>query len=115
VDDELEPLLPLADVLRRCGFVATIATSDDEALFAVRMSPPDVVVLDAEMADRSLFWQLRALVPKLPVVLMINSAIGDSRISAMHAIDGIAFVEKPVGARQLIGLLRCVGADGELA
>lgn len=105
VGDELEQLLPLADVLRHAGMVPTIATSDVEALYDVQMSRPDVVVLDAEMADRSLLSRLRALVAKLPVVLMISVPAHGPQITTMLALDGVVCVEKPVDARRLLDLL----------
>jgi len=105
VDDEIDQLLPLADVLRRAGLAATIATSDDEVLFEVRVSPPDVVVLDAVMADRGLLYQLRALISTLPVVLMNSGARHDAMWGAMLATAGVASIDKPVDARQLLDLL----------
>ncbi len=105
IDDEIEQLLPLADALHRAGMVPTIATSAEEALFDVRTSQPDVVVLDAEMADRSLLVGIRALVAKLPLVLMISAPTHDPKIAAMLAIDGVVCVEKPVHAWRLLELL----------
>ena len=105
IDDEIEQLLPLAATLRRAGMVPTIATSDEEALFDVRTSRPDIVVIDAEMADRSLLVGIRALVAKVPMVLMISDPTHDPKIAAMLAIAGVACVEKPVHARRLLELL----------
>lgn len=105
IDDEIEQLLPLADVLHRAGFVPTIATSDDEALFDVETSPPDVVVVDAEMVDRSLLARLRALISKLPLVLVIGAPTDAPRIAATLATAGVAYIEKPVKARELLDLL----------
>jgi DNA-binding response OmpR family regulator len=105
IDDEIEQLLPLADVLRRAGIAPTIATSDEEAIFDVQMSQPDVVVLDAEMADHSLISRLRALASKLPLVLMISVPSREPQIAAMLEIAGVSGIEKPVDARRLLGLL----------
>ena len=105
VDDEIDQLLPLADILRHGGMAATIATSVDEVLFEVQMSSPDVVVLDADMADRGLFSQLRALISTLPVVLMNSGTRHDAMWGAMLATVGVACIAKPVDARKLIDLL----------
>ena len=105
IDDEIEQLLPLADVLRRAGIAPTIATSDAEAIFDVRLSPPDVVVLGAEMAHRSLVSQIRALAPKLPLILMISIPSYDAEIAAMLALAGGFGIEKPVDPQRLLGLL----------
>ena len=105
IDDEVEQLLPLADVLRRAGLAPMIATSDDEALFHVQTAPPDVVVVDAEMAARSLLGRLRAVVSNLPCVLMISVPAHDARLAAMLAMAGVACIEKPVDAQHLIRLI----------
>ena len=105
IDDEIEHLLPLADVLRRAGLAPMIATSADEALFHVATAPPDVVVVDAEMAERSLLERLRAVVSNLPCVLMLRVPAHDAQLPAMLATSGVACIEKPVDARQLIRLL----------
>ncbi len=105
IDQEIDHLLPLADALRRAGMVTTIATSDEEALFYVRTSQPDVVVLDAEMADRSLLAGIRTIVAKLPLVLMIGVPTHDPAIAAMLAISGVACVAKPVPAWRLLELI----------
>ena len=105
VDDEIGQLLPLADTLRRAGLTPSIATSSDEVLFEIAMSPPDVVVLDAEMADRGLLAQLRAAISTLPVVLMNRTARHDAVWKAMLVTVGVTCIDKPIDARTLLGLL----------
>jgi two-component system, OmpR family, alkaline phosphatase synthesis response regulator PhoP len=105
IDDEIEHLLPLADVLDHAGFVPTIASSGDEALFDIETSPPDVVVVDAAMADPSLLSGLRAVISKRPLVLMISVPLHDARIASMLATTGVAYIEKPVIAQELLDLL----------
>jgi DNA-binding NtrC family response regulator len=104
-DDEIDQLLPLADLLRRAGLAPTIATSADEVVFEVRMSPPDVIVLDAEMAARGLLYQLRALISTVPIVLMNSGARQDAMWTAMLAMVGVASIDKPVDARKVLDLL----------
>jgi DNA-binding NtrC family response regulator len=104
-DDEIDQLLPLADVLRRAGLAATIATSADELVFEVRVSPPDVVVLDAEMANGGLLYQLRALISTVPIVLMNGGARHDAMWTAMLATVGVVSIDKPVDARKVLDLL----------
>jgi DNA-binding response OmpR family regulator len=110
IDDEIEALLPLAETLRRAGLAPTIATSLDEALFLVAMAPPDIVVIDVHMAACSLLQRLRSQIAHVRFVLMVGVPANDAEIPALLAIDGVAFVEKPVHARQLIRTL----ADGNL-
>ena len=86
VDDEIEHLLRVADVLRYAGMLPTIATSDEEALFDVRTSRPDVVVLDADMADRGLLARIREHVAKLPLVLMIR--VSPQRVLPLRTLSG---------------------------
>jgi len=110
VDVEIGHLLPLTEVLRRSGLAATIATSDDEALFEVRVSPPDVVVLDAEIADRGLMNQLRSMISTLPVVLMSSAARHDALWGAMLASVGVTYIDKPVDVQKLLDLLQTQAA-----
>ena len=71
----------------------------------MKMSPPDVVVLDVTMADRGLLSRLRALISPLPVVLMRSAARHDALWGAMLATIGVACIDKPVDARRLLGML----------
>ena len=103
VDDEIEKLLPLCDALRRAGLAPTIATSIDELLFKIQMCPPDVVVLDAEMANRALFAQLHATA--LPVVLVNSAKRHDMMWRAMLATIGVTCIDKPIDAGMLVELL----------
>ncbi len=105
VDDEIDLLLPLADALRHAGVATTIATSSDEALFESEVSPPDVVVLAAEMAERGLLSRLRALLSTLPVVLMNSPARHDVTWRAMLATVGVTCIDEPVHVRELLDLL----------
>lgn len=105
VDDEIDLLLPLADALRCGGLAATIATSSDEVVFEIGMSPPDVVVLDSELADRGLLAQVRALIATLPVVLMNSAGRPDVTWKAMLATIGVTCVERPIDAPMLLALL----------
>ena len=102
VDDEIHPLLPLADALRGAGMMTTLATSDEEALCDVRMSRPDVVVLDANIAERGLLVGIRAVLPSLPVVLMIRVPVHDPALRALLASAHVTYIEKPVHALQLL-------------
>jgi len=106
VDAEIEPLLPLADALHRAGLAASIATSGDEALFDVETSPPDVVVLDGEMADAAaMLSRLRAVTSTLPIVLMITTSPKAPRLAALLALEAVTHIRRPVEARMLLELL----------
>lgn len=105
VDAEIDQLLPLADALHRAGLDASIATSADEALFDLEASPPDVVVLDEEMADTSVLSRLRAVAPMLPIVLMATAPASAPRLAALLAIASVTHLQRPVEARMLLELL----------
>jgi len=109
VDDEIDLLLPLADALRAAGLAACIATSRDEALFDVAASPPAVMVLDAELADRQLLIRLRAQVAMLPIVLTSTAPATEPRIAALLAIAGVTHIAKPIEAPRLLDLLSNAG------
>ena len=105
VDDEIDHLLPLADALHAAGFAACIATSRDEALFDVASSPPAVVVLDADMADRLMLSRIRGLAAMLPIVLTSSAPATEPRIAAQLAIAGVTHLAKPIEVQKLVDLL----------
>jgi DNA-binding response OmpR family regulator len=105
VDDEIDLLLPLAEALHRAGLAPTIATSSDEVLFEIGVSPPDIVLLDADMAGRGLLAALRASISTLPVVLMNSATRHDPTWKAMLATVGVMCIDKPIDVGMLLALL----------
>jgi two-component system KDP operon response regulator KdpE len=107
VDDEPQILRALSANLRGAGYdVATAATGED-ALASAAMKPPDAVILDLVLPDKSGTEVTRELRQwsKAPVILL--SAVGDES-DKVAALDAGAddYVTKPFGIDELLARLR---------
>jgi two-component system, OmpR family, KDP operon response regulator KdpE len=116
VDDEPQITRGLKVVLRRAGYEVETAMTKHEALDAVSVRPPDVIVLDLVLPDGSgveICAEVRTW-SSLPIVVL--SALGDER-EKVKALDAGAddYVTKPFGTEELLARLRAVlrrTADG---
>ena len=84
VDDEPRTAELTAEVLRRAGYVVEVAVSGTEALARIRVSSPDLMLLDYEMPDMEapeVLDQLRAGGDRIdfPVIILTGArhAAGD--------------------------------------
>jgi two-component system KDP operon response regulator KdpE len=107
VDDEPQILRALSANLRGAGYdVATAATGED-ALANAAMKPPDAVILDLVLPDKSGTEVTRELRQwsRAPVILL--SAVGDES-DKVAALDAGAddYVTKPFGIDELLARLR---------
>jgi two-component system KDP operon response regulator KdpE len=120
VDDEPQIVRGLKVVLRSAGFQVAQATTKSEALDAVAVRPPDVMILDLVLPDGSgveVCEEVRRW-SALPIIVL--SAIGDER-EKVRALDAGAddYVTKPFGTDELTARIRAVlrrrdaGGDGE--
>jgi DNA-binding response OmpR family regulator len=108
VDDDVHVRKTIASILEGAGY--TVETADDGAvaLTAIRLSRPDLVLLDAVMPVLDGFAVLRALrgSPDPPPVVGIT-AISDHEAFARFLTSGaVAYVCKPVAMRQLLQVVR---------
>jgi two-component system nitrogen regulation response regulator GlnG len=103
VDDEPNVLYSLAkslgsDTLR----VVTVATAR-QGLELVRSEPPDAVILDVRLGDMSgleAFDRIRAIDPRLPVIIITAYATTETAIEAMKR-GAFEYLLKPVDLHQL--------------
>jgi two-component system KDP operon response regulator KdpE len=107
VDDEPQFLRALATSLRAAGYTVETATTGEEALTAVGLGPPDAIILDLVLPDRSgteVIVDLRSW-SELPVVVV--SANGEER-EKIAALDAGAddYVTKPFAIGELLARLR---------
>jgi two-component system KDP operon response regulator KdpE len=120
VDDEPLILRGLSVVLRGAGFRVAQAATKREALDAVAVHPPDVMILDLVLPDGSgveVCEEVRRW-STLPIIVL--SAVGDER-EKVRALDAGAddYVTKPFGTDELTARIRAVlrrsdsGDDGE--
>ena len=118
VDDEPQILRGLKVILRSAGFDVSQAQTKREALDAVAVRPPDVMILDLVLPDGSgveVCEEVRRW-STLPIIVL--SAVGDER-EKVRALDAGAddYVTKPFGTEELMARIRAMlrrrdSADG---
>ena len=91
VDDEPRTAELTAELLRRAGYVVEVAVSGTEALARIRVSSPDLMVLDYEMPDMEapeVLDQLRSGSDRIdfPVIILTGArhAAGDQVVGIDH-------------------------------
>jgi DNA-binding response OmpR family regulator len=91
VDDEPRTAELTAELLRRAGYAVEVAVSGTEALARVRMSSPDLMLLDYEMPDMEateVLDQLRSGGDRIefPVIILtgVRHAAGDQVLGIEH-------------------------------
>jgi two-component system, OmpR family, KDP operon response regulator KdpE len=107
VDDEPQILRALSANLRGAGYdVATAATGED-ALANAAMRPPDAVILDLVLPDKSGTEVTRELRQWSSAPVILLSAVGDES-DKVAALDAGAddYVTKPFGIDELLARLR---------
>jgi DNA-binding NtrC family response regulator len=81
----------------------TVARSGAEGLASVRSAPPDVVLLDLRLPDRSgleVYEEIRELDARLPVIFVTMAKTADTAIEAMKR-GAFDYVYKPIDLTQL--------------
>lgn len=101
VDDDLAIRTSLRLLLKQAGYAATAAASPAEAVAAVRLAVPDLVLLDMNFSAATsgadglaLLAELRALAPRVPVVLLTGWGSIALAVAGMKA-GAAEFVTKP--------------------
>jgi two-component system KDP operon response regulator KdpE len=107
VDDEPQILRALQTNLRGAGYDVTTAATGEEALSAAAIHPPDAVILDLVLPDRSGTEVARELRGWSSVPILVLSAVGDEH-EKVTALDAGAddYVTKPFGMDELLARLR---------
>jgi two-component system KDP operon response regulator KdpE len=116
VDDELQIVRGLKVVLRKAGFDVQSAATKQEALDAVSVRPPDVMVLDLVLPDGSGVEVCEEVRRWSDLPILVLSAVGDER-EKVRALDAGAddYITKPFGSDELTARLRALlrrSADG---
>lgn len=108
VEDDEKSRRLLRDVLTWHGFTVVEARTGEDALQAVRESPPDAALLDIQLPGLDGFEVLKALRglgARVPVLAVTASAMDHDRRRILDAgFD--AYVAKPVNIRELLGILK---------
>ncbi len=104
VDDDRSVLKTLKACLESAGFCVTIATGEDDALYAVNSEAIDLAILDMQLQGFDgieLMRQLRDVIPGMPVIILTGFGTIESAVLAMSQ-GASCFLTKPVNVQQLL-------------
>jgi two-component system, OmpR family, KDP operon response regulator KdpE len=109
VDDEPQILRALQTNLRGAGYEVTTAATAEGAISAAAIRPPEAVILDLILPDRSGTDVCRELRKRSSVPILVLSAVGDEH-EKVAALDAGAddYVTKPFGMEEVLARLRAV-------
>jgi two-component system, OmpR family, KDP operon response regulator KdpE len=107
VDDEPQILRALQTNLRGAGYEVETAATAEQALAAAALKPPDAVIVDLVLPDRSGTEVCRELRRWSSAPILVLSVVGEER-EKVAALDAGAddYVEKPFGIDELLARLR---------
>jgi two-component system KDP operon response regulator KdpE len=117
VDDEPQIRRALQTTLRGAGYEVDAAATGEEALARAAAHPPEAVILDLVLPDRSGVEVCRELRGWSRAPILILSAVGDEdeKVAALDA-GADDYVTKPFGVDELLARLRAslrrAGAPG---
>jgi len=116
VDDEAGVRTTLTGILEDEGFEVTTAADGEEALAAVRSSPPHVVLLDIWMPGRDgleVLPEIRSLAPGVAVIMISGHGTVETAVKATK-LGAFDFVEKPLSLEKIIVTVRNAVRQGRL-
>jgi two-component system KDP operon response regulator KdpE len=107
VDDEPQLVRALSTTLGGAGYDVQTAATGEEALAAAAFHPPDAIILDLVLPDRSGTDVCRELRRWTQVPILLVSAVGDEseKIAALDA-GADDYVTKPFAIGELLARLR---------
>jgi two-component system KDP operon response regulator KdpE len=96
-------------ILRNAGYAVESSATKEEALDAVSVRPPDLMVLDLVLPDGSGVDVCRSVREWSAMPIIVVSAVGDER-EKVRALDAGAddYITKPFGADELTARLRAL-------
>jgi two-component system KDP operon response regulator KdpE len=118
VDDEPQILRALETTLRGAGYDVETAATAEEGLARAAARPPEAVILDLVLPDRSGVAVCRELRGWTRIPILVLSVVADER-EKVEALDAGAddYVTKPFGIDELLARLRAAlrraGPSGE--
>ena len=109
VDDEPQIVRALRTSLEATGYDVDVAATGEQAVAAAAMRPPDAVILDLVLPDRSGFDVCRELRGWSKAAILVLSAVGDEgeKVAALDA-GADDYVTKPFGIDELLARLRAL-------
>jgi signal transduction histidine kinase/CheY-like chemotaxis protein len=115
VDDQGSCRGILKELLESWGLRVSVAAGAEEALRALEATPPDTILIDAEMPGRDGFWLAEQLVetrPDLPRTMMLSSALRLDDLTRCEDLGVCTCVRKPIKHSELQEAL-LLGVDKE--
>lgn len=103
IDDEPNIVFSIKETLSSPQLVVLSAATAREGVDLVRLRRPDVAILDVRLPDQSgldAYDKIRAIDPRLPVIIMTAFAKTDTAIEAMRR-GAYEYLVKPVDFRRL--------------
>ena len=116
VDDERNVLTSFQHLLGKKGHEVLTAKSGEQALSLLGSNSPDLILMDIRMAGLSgleTFRQAKAIVPKVPVIMMTAYGTTDTAIEAMK-LGAFEYTLKPFDIPKLTALIERALAMGQL-
>ena len=112
VDDEPDVLDVLTDIVGAFGYDISTGINGAEALAIVRMTPPDVVLLDLTMpvmSGREVLTHLQADHPNIPVVVVAAQVDAELALH-LEALGAYGYISKPFEVAEIEEALRAAMA-----
>jgi DNA-binding response OmpR family regulator len=110
VDDEPSIVLSLEFLMRREGFEVSVATDGEEALQALALRTPDLVILDIMLPKLNGFevcQRIRADARWRGIkVLMLTAKGRDTEVAKGLGVGADAYVTKPFSTRDLVAQVK---------
>jgi CheY-like chemotaxis protein len=99
VDDNQDQLAAMAKLLQAAGIHSHVASSGRDALALILQHPPDVLVVDGQLADMTaadVIARARQLAPHLPAMVVTGYPPDHPTVAPALAASKGAYVAKPV-------------------
>jgi len=114
-DDEANISLAIQFLMKRAGYDVRVAADGEEALEAVRQSPPDLIVLDVMMPKRDGYDVCQTIRndPALAgiKIVMVSAKGGPIEVEKGKALGADDYLVKPFSTQELADRVRLLLAD----
>ncbi len=105
-DDEPNIVISLEYLLKREGYTVTVAKDGQEALDAIALERPDLVLLDVMMPKKTGFEVCQAVRANEALqstkILMLTAKGRDTDVAKGLALGADAYMTKPFSTRELV-------------
>jgi DNA-binding response OmpR family regulator len=110
VDDQKTIVDTCRTYLQHAGFDVEVAYNGEQALDEVRLSAPDLIVLDVllpRIDGREVCQRLRAQGATMPIIMLTALSLEDDRIAGLE-LGADDYVVKPFSPRELVARVRAI-------